>query len=158
MVNPDNQTTESNVRALIEAEKLLKIEILRIDVRRASDVVPAFQTMRNKKASAVALSEDAVLYGNAKTIAELALADRLPAVGYTDFADNGGLLGYGASFLEMFRRAGYFIDRLLKGERPANIPVERPTTFDLVVNLKTAKALSVKVAQSVLLRADRVIE
>ncbi|MBI2750152.1 MAG: ABC transporter substrate-binding protein [Burkholderiales bacterium] len=157
LVNPDNQTTESNVRAIIEAEKPLNIELLRIDVRRGSDVVPAFQTMRNKKASAVALSEDAVLYGSAKAIAELALDQRLPAVGFTDFADNGGLLGYGASFLEMFRRAGYFIDRLLRGEKPANIPVERPTTFDLVVNLETARALGVKLPQSILVRADKVV-
>ena len=158
LVNPDNQITESNLRAMAEAERPLAIELLRIDVRLGSDVVPAFQKMRNNKASAVAVFEDAVLYGSARRISDLALDQRLPTVGFTDFADNGGLIGYGASFLEMFRRAGYFMNRVLNGDSPANIPAERPTTFDLVLNLKTAKALGLTIPPSILLRADRVVE
>jgi putative ABC transport system substrate-binding protein len=113
--------------------------------------------MRKRKLEAVAVFEDAVLYGSAKTIADFALQQRLPSAGWMDFADNGGLIGYGANFLDMYRRAGYFIDKLLKGESPTNIPVERPSTFDLVVNLKTARSLGIKLPQSVLGRANKVI-
>ena len=158
LVNPENQTTESNMRAMNVAAKSLKLKLYRINVRREPDVAAAFHTMSNRNVEAVAVFEDAVLYVNAKAIADLALHQRVPAAGFTEFANNGGLIGYGANFSELFRRAGYFVDKLLKGDSPANIPVERPTTFDLVVNLKTAKALGLKIPQSVLIRANRVIE
>ena len=158
LVNPDNQITESNMRAMGEVEKPLNIELRRIDVRRGSDVAEAFQTIRKRKADAIALFEDAVLYGSAKAIADLALEQRLPAVGFTDFVDSGGLIGYGVNFPDLFRRAGYFISKLLNGESPTNIPVEQPTKFEMVVNLKTAKALGIKVPQSILLQATKVIE
>lgn len=157
-VNPDNQITESNMRALGEVEEPLNIELLRIDVRRGSDVAEAFQAMRKRKVEAIALFEDAVLYVSAKAIADLALEQRLPAIGFTDFANSGGLIGYGVNFPDLFRRAGYFVGKLLNGESPANIPVERPTTFELVVNQITARSLGVRLPQSILVRADRVIE
>jgi putative ABC transport system substrate-binding protein len=158
LVNPENHTTESNMRAMNDAAKSLKLKLYRINVRREPDVAAAFHTMSNRNVEAVAVFEDAVLYANAKAIADLALHQRVPAIGFPEFANNGGLIGYGANFSELFRRAGYFVDRLLKGDSPANIPVERPTTFDLVVNLKTAKALGIKIPQSVLVRATQVIE
>jgi len=158
LVNTDNPTTESNMRAMSQAAKPLGVDLSQLDVRSGGDVPPAFQVMRKTKVEALAVFEDAVLYGNAKAIADLALQQRLAAAGFTDFADNGGLIGYGANSLDLFRRAAYFIDKLLKGESPGNIPVERPATFDLVVNLKTARSLGIKLPQSILGRADRVIE
>jgi len=89
---------------------------------------------------------------------ELASKYRLPAIsGWRDFAADGGLIAYGASFSEMFRRSATFVDRILKGAKPADLPVEQPTKFELVVNLRTAKALGLTIPQSVLLRADEVI-
>lgn len=158
LVNPDNQTTESNMRAMNDAAKSLKVELYRINVRRKADLAAAFHTMSDENFEAVAVFEDAVLYENAKAIADLALHQRVPAAGFTEFADHGGLIGYGANFSDLFRRAGYFVDRLLKGDSPANIPVERPTTFDLVVNLKTARSLGIKLPQSILARANKLID
>jgi putative ABC transport system substrate-binding protein len=114
--------------------------------------------MRKAKAQALAVFEEAVLYGNAKAIADLALEQRLPSAAFPEFADAGGLVGYGADFHAMFRRAGYFVDRIVKGESPSTIPIERPTTFDLVLNMKTARALDIRLPQSVLSSASRVIE
>jgi putative ABC transport system substrate-binding protein len=94
-----------------------------------------------------------------RRIVEAAARHRLPAIyGLQDFADAGGLISYHADFFELFRRAAVLVDKILKGARPADLPVEQPTTFELVVNLKTAKALGLTIPPSVLLRADRVIE
>ncbi len=158
LVNTANQTTESNMPGMNESAKALKIKLLQFDVREAQDVPVAFQAMRKAKAQALAVFEEAVLYVNAKTIADQALEQRLPAASFPEFADRGGLIGYGVNSHAMFRRAGYFFDKILRGESPSNIPVERPTTFDLVVNLKTARALNVRLPQSILRGANRVIE
>jgi putative ABC transport system substrate-binding protein len=158
LVNPANQTTESNMRAMNESAKALKMELVAFDVHRAEDISAAFEGMRTAKVQALVTFEEAILYANAKTIADLALKRRLPSGAFPDYADLGGLLGYGANFAAMFRRAGYFVDKVLKGEPPSRIPIERPTTFDLVINLKTARALNLRLSQSVMGGATRVIE
>ena len=91
-------------------------------------------------------------------IADLAAKQRFSSIGFTEFAEAGGLIGYGANYLELWRRAAYFVDKILKGAKPADLPVEQPTKFELVINMKTAKALGIKFPNSILLRADRVIE
>jgi putative ABC transport system substrate-binding protein len=97
--------------------------------------------------------------GNQKRIAELAAKNRLPAIyPREDFVDIGGLMSYGADRAEPYRRAAYYIDRILKGSKPADLPVEQPTKFELVINLKTAKALGLTVPPLVLMRAERVIK
>lgn len=158
LVNRANQTTESNMRAMTDAAKPLKVELLQFDVGEAKDIPVAFQAIRKAQAQSLALFEEAALYVHAQAIADLALEQRLPSAAFPDFADRGGLIGYGVNFAAMFRRAGYFVDRILKGESPSRIPVERPTTFDLILNLKTARALNVRLPQSVLGSANRVIE
>ncbi len=102
--------------------------------------------------------EDATLLANAARIAALAAKQKLPAAGNREFAEAGGLIGYGVNFRETFRRAAYFVDKILKGAKPGDIPIEQATRFELVLNVKAAKALGIKVPQSILVRADRVIE
>jgi putative ABC transport system substrate-binding protein len=82
----------------------------------------------------------------------------LPSIGTSEFASAGGLIGYGANVLELYRRAGHFVDRIIKGSKPADLPIERPTSFELVINLKTARLLGLTISPTVLLLADRVIE
>ena len=95
---------------------------------------------------------------NFKRIAELAIKQRLPSISFIEYADAGGLFGYGANFLALYRRAPVFVDKIIKGAKPADIPIERPTTFELVINLKTAKALGLTLTNSTRSRADREIE
>ena len=104
------------------------------------------------------VSDSALLNFDVKTSAGFALRHRLPSSGILNFADAGGLLGYGVNFLDMFRRAAVLVDKIFKGARPGDIPIEQASRFELVVNMKTAQALGVKIPQSILLRATKVIE
>jgi len=102
--------------------------------------------------------EDAVFVSNARAIADLAAKQRLPSVGFTEYAEAGGLIGYGIDFIDMYRRAGGFVDKILKGAKPADIPVEQATKFTFVINLKTAKALGLDIPLKLHAFADEVIE
>ena len=93
-----------------------------------------------------------------RLLADLARRQRLPSSGFRDFAEGGGVLGYGVNVLDVFRRSAYFVGKILKGARPADLPVEQPTKFELIINLKTAKALNLTIPPSLLVRADQVIE
>jgi putative ABC transport system substrate-binding protein len=115
--------------------------------------------MTRERAGAVIVVADGVFIDNRTRIARLAEAARVPAVyGLREHAEAGGLMFYGANPGDLNRRAGVFVDKILKGTKPADLPVEQPTKFELVINLKTAKALGLTIPQSVLLRADQVIE
>jgi putative tryptophan/tyrosine transport system substrate-binding protein len=107
---------------------------------------------------ALVIIDDAVLLSNAPALAALALKQRLPSCGWADFAIDGGLMAYGVDFLDMFRRAATFVVKILKGAKPSDLPVERATKFETIVNLKTAKALGLAMPPAVLGRADEVIE
>ena len=103
--------------------------------------------------------EGLMIFNNAKSIANLASKNRIPAIFFdAAFVDAGGLVSYGPNFTDMHRRAAYFVDRILKGTKPGDLPVEQPTKFDLVVNISTAKKLGLSVPSTFLLRADRVVE
>jgi putative ABC transport system substrate-binding protein len=104
------------------------------------------------------INNEPLLNSQASVIAALASVKQLPAVGYPSFADAGGLLAYGANRAALYGRAGYFLDRIFKGAKPGDIPFERAAKFDLIVNMKTAKALGIKIPNSILVRADKVIE
>jgi len=102
--------------------------------------------------------QDALTIGNAKRIVDFAQSSRLPAMyGSTEFVDVGGLMSYGAHFPDLFRRAATYVDKILKGAKPADLPIEQPTKFELVINLKTAKQIGLTIPPNVLARADRVI-
>ena len=114
--------------------------------------------MANKRVEATVIGENALLNSNVGVIAALATSHRLPASGLATFPDAGGLLGYGANRPLVYGRAANFVDKILKGAKPGDIPIERATRFELIVNLKTAKALGIKIPQQLLQRAERVIE
>ena len=114
--------------------------------------------MANSRVDAVVVTQDGEFAASFKTIATLAARMKLPSVGAKEYAEAGGLLGYGVNLLSLYRRAAYFVDLILKGARPADLPVEQPTKFELVINLKTAKALGLNIPNTLIGRADEVIE
>ena len=157
LVNPDNQITKPAIQAMKEA-KSLNAELQWFEARGVDDLQSAFSAIGKKRVHAVIVQEDGMLLANAPAIGDLAIRHRLPALGSTEFAAEGCLMGYGARLVDLYRRAGYFVDRILKGTSPGDIPVERASSFDLVLNLKTARALGLKFPQAMLQRADRVID
>jgi putative ABC transport system substrate-binding protein len=136
----------------------LLIEVVTLEIRRGQDIAPAFEALKGR-ADALYVCLDPLLLTNRIRINTLALTARLPMMTATrDSVEVGGLMSYGPNFPELWRRAGDYVDRILRGTKPGDIPVEQPTKFDLVINLTTAKALDLKVPESFLLRADEVIE
>jgi len=136
----------------------LKLELHQFEVRGPGDIDSAFAAMAKRRVDAVVTIDGGFITANSGAIANLAAKMRLPSVGLSEFAEAGGLMAYGPNRREMFRRAAYFVDRILKGAKPADLPVEQPTRFETVLNLKTARALGIQFPQAVLARADRVIE
>ncbi len=146
------------VEAVERAASSRNLELHKAPVRGPDEFEAAFAKMAGWHVDAVLINEDPMLVANAKAIVELAAKRRYPTVGFAQIAEAGGLMAFGASIVQMHHRAAYFVDKILKGARPGDLPVEQPTTFELLVNLKTAKALGVTISQSVLMRADRAIE
>jgi putative ABC transport system substrate-binding protein len=158
LTNADNASMKHMIPALEAVGKALKLEVRRFDVRGPEEFEKAFSAMVAVRADAVVPIEDAMLLANDKAMADHAAKRRLPLVAWKEVAEKGGVLAYGVDFPDMFRRSASYVDRILKGAKPADLPVERSTKFELVINMKTVKALGVKLPQSVLVRADRVIE
>jgi ABC-type uncharacterized transport system substrate-binding protein len=150
---------QSQVKALEDAGRGLGITIVPVGFRGADDIGEAFTGIRSARAGAVIVSSGPVVLERRTRIADLALKNRLPAIG-TDrqHARSGFLMSYGTSVAEQWRRAAGYVDRILKGAKPADLPVEQPTKFELVVNLKTAKTLGLTIPPSLLQRADEVIQ
>ena len=139
--------------------RALGIEPQLLDVRRPEDLRAAFDTAVKARTEAVIVGLDTVTQTNLRSIAGLAAARRLPSIyPAKEYAEFGGLMTYGASDFHMYHRAAAFVDKIFKGAQPADLPVEQPTKFELVINLKTAKALGLTISPSLRLRADRVIE
>jgi putative tryptophan/tyrosine transport system substrate-binding protein len=127
--------------------------------RTAAELETVFEGMKDAQVDSVIVLEGLMIFNNAKLIANLAAKNQLPAIFFDSaFVDAGGLVSYGPNFTEMHRRAAYFVDRILKGAKPGDLPVEQPTKFDLVINLSTAKKLGLTVPTTFLLRADRIVE
>ena len=158
LLNPANPMNEPAVPAMKLTAQLLKLQLHQFGVRGPTEFDGAFAAMAARRVGALVAIDDATLIANAPAIAKLAFRQRLPASGWPDFAAAGGLMAYGANYLDMFRRAATFVDKILKGTNPMDIPVERATKFETIVNLKTAKALGIDMPTSLLLRADEVIE
>jgi putative tryptophan/tyrosine transport system substrate-binding protein len=140
------------------AARKLGIDVSVLQIRRAEDIVPAFGALKSG-AQALYVCPDALINANHARINTLALGARLPTMhSLSEFLGAGGLVSYGANYPDLFRRAAEFVDKILRGAKPGDIPVEQPTKFDLAVNLTTAKALGLTIPESFLLRADKVIE
>lgn len=158
IVNPGNPAMGPTMQAVEWAAKSLKLELEQFAVREPRDFDDAFVTIAKKRYKTALIIDDPITISNARAVADLALKHRLATAGFIEYAEAGGLMGYGVNLIAMWRRAAFFVDKILKGTRPGEIPVERATRFDLVINRKTAKAIEVAIAPAILLRADRVIE
>jgi putative ABC transport system substrate-binding protein len=158
LMNPDNPVIGPMFKAIEITTKSLDLGLQQFAVRGPNEFENAFSAMVQQRTEAVAVQEDGMLNANVRAAGDLAMRKRLPLIGNIEVPQAGGLLGYGVNFPEVFRRAAYFVDKILKGAKPADLPVERPTEFELVINMKTAKALVIQIPQSVLLRATEVIQ
>lgn len=157
--NPGNSSLALQLQDTKEAARLLEIEIQSIAAVTADDFNAGIVTARNNNANALLLMSDGNQVANRAQIIEQATRSRLPVLGeYSQFADAGALLSYGPNTVDNWRRAADYVDKILKGAKPSDIPVEQPVRFELVINLKTAKAIGVELPASILLRADQVIE
>jgi putative ABC transport system substrate-binding protein len=158
--NPGNPSSRPELQQTEAAARTLGIHLQSVDVRDARLLDAAFAAMTKQRAAALIVLSDSMLFGQRMRIADLAVQHRLPAIAWTpEFAESTGLLiVYGPNVAEMHRRAAAYVDKILKGAKPADLPVEQPTKFELVINLKTAKALGLTIPQSLLGRADQVIE
>jgi len=158
LASSDDLALDVKRNALRAAAKSMNVEVQEFLIRDPADLPGTFNAMTKAGADGALINNEPLLNSQANTIAALAAALRLPSVGYATFADAGGLLAYGANRPALYGRAGYFLDRIFKGAQPGDIPLERAARFDVIVNLRTAKALGITVPKSILARADRVIE
>ncbi len=154
--NPDNQTLTAEFKVVT---RTLKIKLQMVEARGRDELDAAFAAMRREHADGLVVAPDPMFYAHRLRIADLAATNHLPALyQLREHAVAGGLIAYGASRPDLWRRAAVFVDKILKGAKPADLPVEQPTKFELVINLKTAKALCLTIPPSLLQRADQVID
>ena len=158
--NPANPVFQAIQRRETEVTaRALGLQLHFLEAGGPDDIERAFAAMAKERTKALLVLIDPVFTSNRKRIADLAAKQRLPTVsGIREYVEAGCLIAYGPSFPDMYRRAAYYVDRILKGTKPADLPVEQPTKFELVINLKTAKQIGLTIPQSVLYRADKVIK
>ena len=157
--NPENPTLLAALKEMRAAAQVLRIKLQVLEVRTSGELEETFKAMTRERPGALRVMGDRLFLHNRQRIMAFAAQQRLPVVPvHAEFVEAGGLFSFGPSYPGMHRRAAYFVDRILKGARPADLPVERPTKFELIVNLKAAKALGLKIPPSLLQRADQVIE
>jgi putative ABC transport system substrate-binding protein len=157
--DPDNHSSALNLRDAESAAKSVGVVVQGVSVRGPKDLDAAFLAMKRARTDAVILAENTRFIADRRRIADLALMHRLPMmVAAKEYAEAGGLISYGTDYPDLFRRAATYVDKILKGAKPGDLPVEQPTTFELVINLKTAKGLGLTIPPSLLQRADQVIE
>ena len=158
LINPDNPANRVQLPTINSAAQSVGFRVLVMNVRRAEDFKAAFSMMDRKHANALLILPDAILIAHQPRIAEHALKRKLPGIfSYRMFPDAGGLMSYGPDFAAVWRQCAVYADKILKGAKPGDLPVEQPTKFELIINLKTARALRLTIPESILLRADVVI-
>jgi putative ABC transport system substrate-binding protein len=158
MANVGRLAYQHELGELQAAVSRFGLEATILEIRRAEDIAPAFEAVKNRTDALYVFSEP-LTNANRVKINTLALGARIPTIfGFREFVDAGGLMSYGPNFADLFRHAADFVDKILRGAKPADLPVQQPTKFDLIVNLTTAKALGLSIPESFLLRADEVIE
>jgi len=158
LLNPANPANGPILQAVNATATTLKVEVHQVEAHGPQDFEGALSAVASRRGDALVVIDDGMLVANAGGVAALAAKTRLPSTGFKEFAEAGGLMAYGVNFLDMCRRTAGFVDKILKGAKPADLPIEQPTKFELVVNLKTAKALGLTIPPSVLARADEVIQ
>ena len=156
--NPESPFHTKLLEELKAAAHSLSIELSLVGVRRFEELGPAFSAVSRAHAQALYINEDPLFFTHRTVLLGLALKSRLPSVsGVRDYVDAGGLVSYGANYEDVFHRSAGYVDKILKGAKPGDLPIEQPTKFELVVNLKTARALGITIPESILLSADEVI-
>lgn len=140
-----------------ETARALKLELQHFDVPASTALAPTFALLVGRRIEAIIVSSDTLFQAHARETAQRAATHRLPSIGAMEFAEAGGLIGYGINDAQLYRRGAYFVDRLLKGATTADLPIERATRLELVVNRRTASSMGITIPQSMLIRADQVI-
>jgi ABC-type uncharacterized transport system substrate-binding protein len=159
VANPDNPATALQLTQARAAGSVLRVRLRLIEVRAETQLDAAFAVLLRDRADALSVIDDPMLGSKRADIVKRVARARLPAIyGWRDWVDAGGLMSLGANVDEMFRQAGGYVDKILRGAKPADLPIEQPTKFEFVINLKTAKALGLALPPSLLARADQVIE
>ena len=159
LTNPDNPALATRLKVIQDAAKSIGVATLSTEARNAKDIGDAFAVMALKKAEALIVPTDPVFINQWRLIAELALKYRLPSTGGSgEYPQVGGLLSYGPNFPDNYRRSAAYVDKILKGAKPADLPVEQPTRYELIINRKTASALGLTIPQSILISAEKVVE
>ena len=157
--NPDDPAAKISLRETEDAAKAQAMHLQILEIREASDFESAFRAANKGRARALILLPAPIVATQAKQIAELALKNNLPAISpVSEFPNAGGLMSYGANLADLYRRTAIYVDRILKGANPADLPIEQPTKFEMVINLKTAKQIGLTIPANVLARADKVIK
>ena len=157
--NPTKAAKPLEWRSMQVAAGALGVRVTSFEVREPTDFAPAFAAIAKARSNALIPLTEPLTRAHRRQIGEFSVKNRLPMIAENrDFAEAGGLMTYGPSLLDLWRRAATYVDKILKGAKPADLPVEQPTKFEWVINLKTAKALGLTIPQSVLIRADEVIQ
>jgi putative ABC transport system substrate-binding protein len=159
LYNPSNPAKERDWQETMEAARALRVELSPVEVRKADEFEGAFAAIADSGADALITFVDPLTIRHRQQIVAFAAGKALPAMyGLDDFVEDGGLMAYGINFPDLYRRAAVFVDKILKGAKPAELPVEQPMRLELVINLKTARSLGFKIPQTVLFRADRILQ
>lgn len=159
LANPDHPGEQRELRESRTAAERLGMKVQYLPVARPADFDPAFDAIVRERAEAIVAFPDGLMVAQGRTVAEFSLRYRIPAIsGWADFAESGNVMTYGPSLRESWRQIAAYVDKILKGAKPADLPVGLPSTFETVINLRTAKAIGLTIPASLLLRADRIIE
>jgi putative tryptophan/tyrosine transport system substrate-binding protein len=159
LLNPTNPSNPPQLKLTQAAAATLAVTLLAFEATRADEIDRAFAAIKLERPGALIVIGDPLLGSHAKRIVALSTRNRLPAIYWNrEFPDAGGLMSYGTNFDDLWRRAATYVDKILKGAKPADLPIEQPTKFELVINLKTAKVLGLTIPRSLLVRADEVIQ
>jgi putative ABC transport system substrate-binding protein len=159
LVNPGSSSNSNGLESIQAAGQKRGVKILPMKAQTPQEIDNAFSLIRQQTASALIVSLNPLFQQQRNQIAELTAKHRLPSIAADRiYAEAGCLMSYGSSLIDGFRRAATYVDKILKGAKPGDLPIEQPTTYELVINMKTAKALGIKIPQSILVRADKVIE
>jgi putative ABC transport system substrate-binding protein len=159
LLNSSNPATRAQQKSVEEANKRVGLKLLALEVETPQQIEQAFATMVKQRVEGVIITNDALFSQHRGRIAALALKNRLPTIGARfEYAEAGGLMSYGPDANESYRRAATYVDKILKGAKPGDLPIEQPTTIELFINGKTAKALGLKIPQSLLVMVTKVIE